>query len=395
MNELLIRRGHATAVLTSRYRAEEGTGPQPGIYRWLRMESDDLAHYHPGTLFLKPWIEKENRRSLEKIVHQFQPDVILIHSMWNLPRSVAWYAEHLLPGRVVYYIASDWPYRPDAHHTYWNAATRRAWLRWAKKVLSAAPLFYLKLEHRRLALKFEHVLCVSQAVRDDLAHHAGIPFERSCVVHNGIDTMQFRPPEAWDPALWKNGSPAFLYAGGFYHHKGPDLAIEGFSSALGCPEMAGATLTLVGSGNPEYENQLKQLAASRGLNGQVRFLGRVERSEMPVLLGEFDILLVPSKFEALSRIMQEGMASGLVVIGTASWGSKEILRNEENGLAVEPGDPDALAEQIKRAVSDAALRNRVARAGRKTVVEQFDIERMANGIEGYLRQVISQQPVPA
>jgi glycosyltransferase involved in cell wall biosynthesis len=391
MNLLLGERGHTTAVLTSRYRVKEAKNPEPGVFRWLRTDSEDLAHYRPATLLLKPRIDQENRRSLEKIIDQFRPDVILIHSMWNLPKAVAWHAERLLPGRVVYYIASAWPYRPSVHEIFWSSPTRRTWMLGLKKILSAAPLFYLKNERRQRVLKFEHVLCVSQAVREDLARQAGIPFERSCVVHNGIDTGQFQPDNDWNPASWKKNSPALLYAGGLYPHKGPDLAITGFSRALADSGMEGATLTIAGAGSVGYEAELKQLAKSQGLNGQVSFIGRVERSEMPALLRQYDILLVPSKFEALSRIMQEGMACGLAVIGTASWGSKEILKNEENGLVFEPGDADGLAKQILRVVSDAELRSRITRAGRQTVLERFGMERMVKEVERYLVQICSRE----
>jgi hypothetical protein len=181
MNLLLGERGHTTAVLTSRYRVKEAKNPEPGVFRWLRTDSEDLAHYRPATLLLKPRIDQENRRSLEKIIDQFRPDVILIHSMWNLPKAVAWHAERLLPGRVVYYIASAWPYRPSVHEIFWSSPTRRTWMLGLKKILSAAPLFYLKNERRQRVLKFEHVLCVSQAVREDLARQAGISAPVWCI----------------------------------------------------------------------------------------------------------------------------------------------------------------------------------------------------------------------
>jgi hypothetical protein len=45
----LAGRGHVTAVLTSRHRRYETSAPEPGVYRLLHPESDDIHHYHPAS----------------------------------------------------------------------------------------------------------------------------------------------------------------------------------------------------------------------------------------------------------------------------------------------------------------------------------------------------------
>jgi glycosyltransferase involved in cell wall biosynthesis len=389
INQLLDQRGHITTTLTSHYRAGELNTREPEVFRLLNTDSEDLAHYHPAAVLRKPAIDRENQHILEEIVAQFRPDVILVHSMWNLSTAVVWKAEQLLPGRVVYYVASQWPYLPDAHATYWSASTRRGWLNVSKKFLAAPVLYYLERERRDRQLKFEHVLCVSQHVRNELARFANIPFERSRVVYNGVNTQQFQPPQGWMPGVWKHGSPSFLCAGGLYPHKGTHVAIEGFALALknagsDCPEMQAARLTIVGSGKPDYEARLKSLVAELQLENHVHFLGRVGREQMPGLIQQYDILLMPSMFEPLSRMMQEGMACGLAVIGTVSGGSAEILQDGVTGLAFTPGDSAGLAAQIQRLITNAGLRNQIARNGRQAVLEKFSMDRMVDEIEGYL-----------
>ena len=393
VSQRLAQRGHATAVLTSHYRAGGISRPEPGVHRLLNLESEDVLRYHAVSLVTKGHRERDNRRLLAKLVADWQPDAIFVHSMWNLPWTVAWQAERLMPGRVVYYMAGNWPYAPSAHEAYWHTPTRRRWLRPAKRLVASVPLALLRRERRLKRLRFEHVLCASRAVREDLAQFASVPFERSCVVYVGVDTGLFCPPPDWCPSRWKNGKPALLFAGTLIPAKGAHTAVEGFAEAVQLPELAGATLTVVGSrsGDPAYEAKLKQIAQTRGVAERVHFLERVERDQVPDLWRCFDILLVPSHFEAMPRILQEGMACGLNAIGTTVWGTGELLRDGETGLAFAPEDSDGLARQIGRLAADPELRGRLARAGRQAVVERFSQGRMIDEIEAYFTGVICGQ----
>jgi glycosyltransferase involved in cell wall biosynthesis len=78
------------------------------------------------------------------------------------------------------------------------------------------------------------------------------------------------------------------------------------------------------------------------------------------------------------------MAAGLVVVGTTTGGTGEILRNGETGLTFAPEDADGLAEQVTRLLIDPDLRCRLAQAGRHTVLENFTLDKMVNEIEAYL-----------
>jgi glycosyltransferase involved in cell wall biosynthesis len=106
---------------------------------------------------------------------------------------------------------------------------------------------------------------------------------------------------------------------------------------------------------------------------------------MPAILQQFDVLVFPSIYEEpLARIVQEAMAAGLVVVGTTTGGTKEILKDGETGLTFAPEDADYLAEQIARLMNDHDLFCRLAQAGRQTVLENFTLVRMVKEIEAYL-----------
>jgi glycosyltransferase involved in cell wall biosynthesis len=145
------------------------------------------------------------------------------------------------------------------------------------------------------------------------------------------------------------------------------------------------TLTLVGAGHPDYLACLHDLVERHALQDYVIFHKPVPKDEMPAILQQYDVLVFPSIYEEpLARIVQEAMVSGLVVVGTTTGGTEEILKEGETGFTFAPEDADCLAEKIARLTHDPDLFRRLAHAGRQTVLENFTLERMVKEIEAYL-----------
>ena len=382
INHSLQKRGHSTLVLTSNYGVPLESGVEPGVERKLWLESD-LFSYRPLDFFLKhrPRLER-NLLVTRQTIEQFNPDVIFIHVMWNLTRGIAWVSEQLRPGRVVYYIANDWPYAVDPHRAYWLDPAYRGGRKIVKQLLAPFALQILNRKSEAFPLRFEHVLCVSQAIREDLAQRAGIPVENMQVVYNGVETELFLPSDS--PAC-KNGHLALLYAGSLVPHKGVHTAIEAMALLAKQPELEQLSLTLVGSGHPDYEAHLRKRVAEAGLTERVHFQQRVSRHEMPALLQKFDVLVFPSIWkEPLARMTQEAMAAGLVVVGTPTGGTPEILKDGETGLTFEPEDAEGLAERLELLYRDPEFRTKLAKRARQTVLEKFDFQRMIDEIQDYL-----------
>jgi glycogen(starch) synthase len=201
------------------------------------------------------------------------------------------------------------------------------------------------------------------------------------VVYNGIDTVRFAAP-AGSLNDHRKGELCMLYAGSLVWHKGVHTAVAAFDILARQNRLDGLTLTIVGSGHPDYEAQLREMVTEAGLETVVTFRGRVPREQMPALLQEFDVLIFPSTWEEpLARMTQEAMAAGLVVIGTLTGGTGEILIEGETGLTFPPEDADVLAAQMARLHDDPTLLRELAQQARQRVQTQFDIRRMIDEIE--------------
>jgi glycosyltransferase involved in cell wall biosynthesis len=85
------------------------------------------------------------------------------------------------------------------------------------------------------------------------------------------------------------------------------------------------------------------------------------------------------------------MAMGLLVIGTTTGGSGELLKHQKTGLAFRAGDALSLAKQLNYAKDHPAEMERYARAGQQEVEAHFNIERTIEQIEDYLQHVLDTQ----
>ena len=386
INIRLQKRGHTTQVLTSVHGVNKPVR-ESGVDRLLILESN-IYHYDPFQ-FLKHGSRLQNNlKQTKAVIKTFKPDVVFIHVMWNLSKGVAWVAEQLCPGRVVYYIANDWPYATDVHTAYWRAPANHRITGIVKQLLAPIPLRLAEQDNKTFALQFDRVMCVSQAIKNNLASHAKIDPNRMNVVYNGVEVDQFFPPDQAG-----NGSKtglSLLYAGSLVPHKGVHTAIEALALLNQKAEALDITLSLVGSGHPEYEAHLKNLVSENQLAQKVHFLGRIPRNEMPELFRKFDVLVFPSTWEEpLARVMQEAMASGLTVVGTLTGGTGELLVEGHTGLTFEPGNADMLAQRIEQLYIDRALCTRLAENGRNKVINQFNIEHMVDEIEQSLLDITS------
>jgi glycosyltransferase involved in cell wall biosynthesis len=386
--EGLKQRGHTTLVLTSMVGTNNVPVEAEGIYRSLYLEMDLVPLWHSINFFTKRKArEKHNLQIFECVLQQFDPDIIFIWGMWNLPNSLPAFAEATYPHKVVYRFATYWPTLPSQHEFYWRAPGRNWYSRFLKQVLGHIALAMLTKQAKQAPLTFRHAICVSTAVRDVLVE-AGVPVSHARVIRTGLDLKHYSNSGEQHQSHHEDQNLNLLYAGRIYPEKGIDTVIQAMSKLL--PSQGGRQimLSLAGSGSVEYENYLRQLVNQAGLTDYVSFLGWVQPEEMPGLLRKFDVLLLPSIWpEPFSRVVLEGMISGLVVVATRTGGTPEIIVDRENGLLFTPNDPEDLAKKIAHLMDDPESLKQIGYAGRQTILERFTMTKMMDEIESYLQDV--------
>jgi glycosyltransferase involved in cell wall biosynthesis len=159
-----------------------------------------------------------------------------------------------------------------------------------------------------------------------------------------------------------------LYSGRFHRQKGVRYLLEAFVLLKERYSSDFPLLLLLAGDGPERE----ALEAKFGnvLGDSCRFLGH--REDMPDLLAATDLFVLPSLWEGCPMVILEAWAAGVPVIATDVPGTRDLIRDGENGLLVPPKDPVALAEAIERLWKDPPLREQLVTGG----YESLDLYRL-------------------
>jgi glycosyltransferase involved in cell wall biosynthesis len=178
-----------------------------------------------------------------------------------------------------------------------------------------------------------------------------------------------------------------LYAGGIRARKGLDVLIKSMSRVSDrVPE---AHLTLVGGG---YGREaLETLTAKLGVTRSVTFTGRVSESELKQYHSRANIYVMPTQFDTYPTSLVEAMAMKKPVITTRVSAPAEVIEDGKNGLLVQAGDVDGLAEAIESLLKNEQYANRMADEARKTVEEKYDLEKSISSLESVFKSLRSQK----
>jgi glycosyltransferase involved in cell wall biosynthesis len=143
------------------------------------------------------------------------------------------------------------------------------------------------------------------------------------------------------------------FIGRMSHEKNLFMLLKSFASAsIDDPHLM---LVLVGQGMLEIE--LRRMVDKLNIQGKVIFCG--VREDIGAILSSFDIFVLPSFIEALSNALLEAMSSGRAIICSDIRGNRELIRNNIEGLLVDPNDPKSLASKIQLLSRDESLRRRL------------------------------------
>ena len=221
-----------------------------------------------------------------------------------------------------------------------------------------------------VARRLPRTIVVSETSRRAVQEAFDLPPERMRVVHNGIDTEQFRPlPDVErQPGL-------ILYVGNSEdRNKGARYLIEALD--LLQDERPDYQLALVDN-KKERLKLVPRLVQQYRLSSRVHFMGRVSTEQLVRLYNQATLVVSPSLYEGFGLPAAEAMACGTSVIATTGGAFPEVIDHDETGWLVPPGDARALAEAIRMMMGDAALRERLGRAGRESVLRRFSWRKAA------------------
>jgi glycosyltransferase involved in cell wall biosynthesis len=186
----------------------------------------------------------------------------------------------------------------------------------------------------------------------------GVDSRKIVVIPHGVDFKRFSECKI---KLALDGDPVVLYVGKLSKRKGIDILFQAIAKLR--LELPGIKLHLVGSG---YLNYFQLLAKKLGIGKLAVFHGYVDDLMLPAYYKSADFCVFPSKYESFGIVFLEAMASGIPVIATPVGVAPEIIHHSENGILVEPNNPDMLASAILWLSHDRHLRIKLSQNALKT-----------------------------
>ncbi len=245
------------------------------------------------------------------------------------------------------------------------ATVARGPYRWVGRVLD-----------RRLPPRADHVITVSEELRQALAAGRRVRASRLSIVGNGVEAEHFRR----DPVGFPH--PLVAFAGNLAPYQRIDLLLRAFALLIR-DEPAARLRLLTDSDFGPY----RALARELGVLSQIE-VRPVSYAELPQALRAASVLANPRlESSGVPQKLLNYMASATPVVSFA--GSAKMLRHEESGLIVPDGDVAGFAQALLRLVRDGALAARLGERARELVTRHHSWEATAAGIEEVYGRVLA------
>jgi glycosyltransferase involved in cell wall biosynthesis len=212
--------------------------------------------------------------------------------------------------------------------------------------------------------------------------------KRSKVVNYGIDLVRYNPDKPMRDLRQELAIEPGKTVVGFLVRM--TVQKDPFTLVRAVAEVAKVAqdLQFLFIGDGDLKEASIQLAKDLGVDHMIKF--HQFRTDIPEVLNTFDIYTLPSLWEGLPIGMLEAMAMRKAVVVTPVDGSKEAIKDGENGLLVPCQDPKALADAILRLHQDKQLRDQLGEAAYQTVRNHFDLKMMVQNNEEIYRQFSNQ-----
>ena len=200
--------------------------------------------------------------------------------------------------------------------------------------------------------------------------------DKSCIVHNGVDTARFAPH---DDRVASGERVRFVALGRLDRRKGLDLALEALARA------PLAELDIVGDGDERAT--LEELATRLGVRDRVRFDGYAR--DVRDAIDRADVAISSAREEGLGVALLEAMAMARPVVAVPVGGIPEIVQDGLTGWLATERSAAALATAMQAAIDAPTERRRRGLEARTRVVESFSVDAMRDGYEAVYERLTS------
>jgi glycosyltransferase involved in cell wall biosynthesis len=288
-----------------------------------------------------------------RIIHRWKPD--LIHAHFAVPAGAAAFLLSRLTGT---------PYMLTIHGGDVPDAAPEKTAKWFKIVYPFSKIIWKNARK---------IIAVSDYVRDLAQEKYDVPIQ---VIGNGINLEQYTPSK-----FDQHPSPRIIFAGRLSPEKNPLAVVHSLS------EIRDKNWECIILGDGIMMPELRTLIEKKDLQDRIILKGWVTQGEVLQWMGESDILFMPSLMEGLPITGLQGLARGLAMVMSRTGGCVHLVREEQNGYLIEPGDiigyTKAISELLTDPIKLLAFRKASAR-----FASQFSIKAVVDAYDKVFRDLL-------
>lgn len=232
------------------------------------------------------------------------------------------------------------------------------------------------IDHRlgqflNLRMGVDHLLPVSNYLRDELIHDYGVPEDKVTTVYNGIDLEKFRPKNSGDLIRRKyklENKKIVLFLGRLAPYKGIQFLLNAIPQVI--KEVPETKFIIAGSAREDVLD-LKAIISKLGVAQSLMFTGFVPDDEIPQLYAASDVFCYPSLWEGFGLTPGEANASGKPVVAFNHCAIPEVIKHGKTGILVPPRDFKEMAKALIYFLQNEKIAQKMGLAGRKRVESLF------------------------
>jgi 1,2-diacylglycerol 3-alpha-glucosyltransferase len=308
------------------------------------------------------------KKSIEKAVRDFDPDVIHIQSHFFVCEQVFRVAKkmgvpivgtnHFMPENLIHYFPVPKSWKKGLKNSAW------------RKFKSV----YEKLD----------IVTTPTVTAAKLAK--GIGLDKEIIpVSNGIDLSRFKPQNEGEYLRDKYAlgrDPIFLYVGRLDKEKNLDKILKALALV---PKEMEFRFAIAGKGAEGA--RLKKITKGLRLEKRVVFLGFVPDEDLPNLYPLADCFIIAGMAELQSIVTMEAMASGLPVLAVNAVALPELVHHGENGFLFEINELKQIADYIVKIISDQDIRKEMSQKS-LDIIKEHDIIEVISKFESFYEELI-------
>jgi len=234
----------------------------------------------------------------------------------------------------------------------------------------------------------DKTIAISKDIESLIGRHHNIPDEKIELCPLGIDL----PEENHLSVNPKGSGFKVLFVGRLEKRKGIETLFKAIPGVLDKVHntqfyIVGKDTDLAPDGGSYKKYLLKNL--DRKYNGNVKFIGYINDTELKNYYKNCDLFVAPSLYESFGLIFLEAMAWGKPVIGCNVGGVPEIVEDGKDGILVEPDNEKWLADAMIKLLTEEETRNKMGINGRKKIEYNLNIKNFFNRTHDIYKNIIN------